>query len=160
MGLVFRDTPPNESLELITALYVEDREQIELAHRFLDEIGSVTPTEWFDIVTTHYRWGRTQFEDALKMYEDQPRVKKFREFAMSENGRKMDLFGPVDDFNIPGEQYVQNESNGAVGTLAVVKDGKWHERGEKDRETWHSIFFELLNELPGDELLTVVECDR
>ena len=95
------DTPPNESLELITALYVEDREQIEEALSFLAEIGSVTPTEWFDIVTTHYRWGRTQLEEALEMYEDQPRVKKFREFAMSEKGRKMDLFGPVDDFNIP-----------------------------------------------------------
>jgi hypothetical protein len=155
-----RDTPPNESLELMTALYVKDRKQIELALRFLDEISYTPSTEWFGLVTTHYRWGRTQLEEALKMYEDQPRVKKFREFAMSEKGRKMDFFGSVDDFNIPREQYVQNARNGAVATLAVVKDGKWHERGEKDRETWHSIFSELLNELPGDELLTVVDCDR
>jgi hypothetical protein len=155
-----RDTPPNESLELMTALYVKDRKQIELALRFLDEISYTPSTEWFGLVTTHYRWGRTQLEEALKMYEDQPRVKKFREFAMSEKGRKMDFFGSVDDFNIPREQYVQNARNGAVATLAVVKDGKWHERGEKDRETWHSIFSELLNELQGDELLTVVDCDR
>jgi hypothetical protein len=40
------------------------------------------------------------------MYEDQPRVKKFREFARSEKGRKMDFFEPVDDFNIPREQYL------------------------------------------------------
>lgn len=95
-----KDTPPNESLEVITAPYVE---------------------------------GGKQFEEARKIYEDQPMVKEFHKFAMSEKGRKMGFFESVDDFNIPREQYVQNARNQAVTTFAVVKDGKWYERGEKDR---------------------------
>jgi hypothetical protein len=52
--------------------------------------------------------------------------------------------------------------------FAIVKDGEWYERGEmgwwccvsneKAEEDWDAEVKELLKELPGDTLLTVVDC--
>ena len=56
----------------------------------------------------------------------------------------------------------------AFSTFAVIKDGQWHERGsmgwwgcvsdEKDKDEWEKQFSELLNSIPDDTLLTVVDC--
>lgn len=53
-------------------------------------------------------------------------------------------------------------------TFAVVKDGKWYERGrmgwwamvsdEKAEEAWESEFHNLLDGLPEDTTLTIVDC--
>ncbi len=52
--------------------------------------------------------------------------------------------------------------------FAIVKDGEWHERGEmgwwcsvaneKDLDVWKIEVRSLLENLPGDTLLTVVDC--
>lgn len=56
----------------------------------------------------------------------------------------------------------------AVQTYAVVKDGKWHERGEmgwwgmasneKDPDEWDAQFAALLDGLPPETWLAVVDC--
>lgn len=71
-------------------------------------------------------------------------------------------------FNCTREVYVQREKDAAVGTFAVLKDGKWYERGgmawwgivsdEKEEDKWNQEFLELLDSLPDDTLLTVVDC--
>jgi len=53
-------------------------------------------------------------------------------------------------------------------TFAVVKDGKWYERGEmgwwgiisneKPDDQWEKEFTNLIDELPDDTLLTIVDC--
>jgi len=73
-----------------------------------------------------------------------------------------------DDFVIDRERYIQNARNKAGTTFAVLKDGKWYERGkmgwwacvsdEKDAETWTSMFANLIDGLPDDTQLTVVDC--
>ena len=58
--------------------------------------------------------------------------------------------------------------NDALTTYAVLKDGKWYERGqmgwfgissnEKDPEEWSSNFYKLIDSLPEDTRLTIVDC--
>lgn len=73
-----------------------------------------------------------------------------------------------DQFLISWEQFITSARNRAGTTFAVVKDGKWYERGtmgwwacvsnEKDEETWVSMFAKLIDDLPDDTGLTVVDC--
>lgn len=66
------------------------------------------------------------------------------------------------------EQCVFNARCGAICTHAVVKDGQWYERGEmgwfaivhdeKPGEQWERQFASLLDGLPDDTTLTVVDC--
>lgn len=55
-----------------------------------------------------------------------------------------------------------------IQTFAVIKDGKWYERGEmgwwgivsdeKDEDEWKNQFKSLLNDLPDETLLSVYDC--
>lgn len=73
-----------------------------------------------------------------------------------------------DDVMCPREECIKNARESAISTFAMLKDGKWYEEGsmgwwgialdEKDKDKWNSEFSELLNSLPDDTLLTVVDC--
>lgn len=64
------------------------------------------------------------------------------------------------------ETYVARQA--LIATFAVIKDGKWYERGcmgwwgtvsdEKERDVWNTEFEKLVMGLPDDTLLTVVDC--
>ena len=64
------------------------------------------------------------------------------------------------------ESYVKRHTSFA--TFAVVKDGKWYEKGqmgwwgivadEKDQSIWEEEFSKLLEDLPDDTLLALVDC--
>lgn len=79
-----------------------------------------------------------------------------------------DLWTGVDQFLTPRDQYIQRARDNAVSTFAVLKDGQWYERGsmgwwgvvtdEKDRDEWNRKFNELIDGLPDDAQLTVVDC--
>ena len=54
-------------------------------------------------------------------------------------------------------------------TFAVIKDGKWYEKGEmgwwgacvsneKDKEVWYKEFHKILEEQDPETLLTLVDC--
>jgi hypothetical protein len=42
--------------------------------------------------------------------------------------------------------------------FAVLKDGEWHERGNKERIDWESEYRSLLANIPGDTLISVYDC--
>jgi hypothetical protein len=64
------------------------------------------------------------------------------------------------------EEYILARSESAL--FAVVKDGKWHERGEmgwwacvsneKDPRDWNREFEKLVTQLPNNTLLSVYDC--
>lgn len=64
--------------------------------------------------------------------------------------------------------YGQRGANKALVTFALVKDGRWFERGkmgwwamvadEKDAAAWSDEFAKLLNDLPPTTWLTVIDC--
>jgi hypothetical protein len=64
-------------------------------------------------------------------------------------------------------EIMKSEGKGYV-TFAVIKDGQWFERGsmgwwghvsdETDKDEWESKFSAMLDEIPGDTLLSVFDC--
>lgn len=94
-------------------------------------------------------------------YNEQPVIKDARSL--------LGWFDRVDTFKtVTREQYIKRGRENAVSFFALLKDGQWYERGsmgwwgmvadEEDADTWNQKFQEMLDGLPDDTLLTVVDC--
>jgi hypothetical protein len=100
---------------------------------------------------------------ARKAYHGQPAKK-----ALSECEDRDLAWIDVEDFICTREEYRKRAWDGAISTFAVLKDGQWYERGEmgwwgavsgeKDKGEWVRQFSELIDSLPSDTRLTVVDC--
>lgn len=132
----------------------------------------------FGDLPPHAPWSEfsdiSNMDERRKTYRAQPRIMAWDTAAKAmtfDERRKapFDLsFGNADDFLVSREQYIAAAVSRAGTTFAVLNDGKWHERGEmgwwacvsneKDPETWCSMFQKLMDDLPDDTLLTVVDC--
>jgi len=72
------------------------------------------------------------------------------------------------DIDAAREAYVKSAENSAITFFAVLKDGEWYERGkrgwwacvsdEKDQDKWNEEVTALLDSIPDDTLLTMVDC--
>lgn len=100
---------------------------------------------------------------ARKQYGDQPRVqvvRASRQFFLNEE--------PDEWFGQDREAFMDRAAARSAVTYAVVKDGQWYARGkmgwwgfsrdEINPDEWNDRFWELLDSLPGETLLTVVDC--
>jgi hypothetical protein len=95
------------------------------------------------------------------LYHAQPAVKALRE-------NKDTVWFEPNNFACSREEYIQTARDGALMTFAIVKDGKWHERGkmgwfafvsnEKESGEWESEFNALIDSAPAYTLFTVVDC--
>lgn len=71
-------------------------------------------------------------------------------------------------FDCTEDEYANRAARNAISTFAVVKDGQWYERGsmgwwgvvsgEMGEDEWNWRWEELVMGLPGDALLTIVDC--
>jgi len=126
-------------------------------------------TSWEEVRAQH----ENRHDTARNAYWDQPRCVAWKEV---EKNRRADFeaagihpfYDQPDQFLVSRESYITSARNRAGTTFAVVKDGKWYERGkmgwwacvanEKDEETWVSMFAKLIDDLPDETQLTVVDC--
>lgn len=77
-------------------------------------------------------------------------------------------WGSVDEYLTPRDQFIQQARDGATVLYAVVKDGKWIGKGEMgwfgmssgdiNQGDWNRKVNELLDSLPDDTPITVVDC--
>ncbi len=77
-------------------------------------------------------------------------------------------FTNLDEYLTPREQYIQEYRNGAISTYALLKDGQWYEKGEMgwwgmsndkmSQAEWNQQVAKLLDELPDDTRITIVDC--
>jgi hypothetical protein len=82
--------------------------------------------------------------------------------------RAADFYFDPEQFDCTEEEYAGRAADGAVRTFAVVKESQWYEKGrmgwwgivrdEKDEGEWDRQFSALLDGLPDETLLTVVDC--
>lgn len=103
---------------------------------------------------------------AREEYHGQPIIRAIRE--SEDEDIRWAAFDGLDDLMVPRDQFIQQARDNAISTFAVVKDGQWYERGkmgfwamvrdEKDRDEWTRQFNELIDGLPDDTILTVVDC--
>lgn len=105
-------------------------------------------------------------DGAREYYRNQGAVLKLDEWN-KENSHE--LFGiNLEDFNCTREDYCIDAANGSFVTFAVLKDGKWYERGEmgwwasvsneKDRDEWNSEVAKMIDELPDDTQISIYDC--
>jgi hypothetical protein len=114
----------------------------------------------------HQSWetikhNNSDIESARSEYHKQPAI-----IALNKNDETK--WFDADRFLGGRKAYTDRASIESIRTFAVIKDGKWYERGsmgwwgsisdEKDVDEWNQQYMELLNDLSDDTLLTVVDC--
>lgn len=71
-----------------------------------------------------------------------------------------------DEFYCTEEEYLSKAESSVLQTFALLKNGKWYERGKMgwwgivtdENNNWDKEFIKLFNELPSDTLLSVYDC--
>lgn len=132
--------------------------------------GLPEPLTWEQVKEKHRTGGTdedgrpdTDWEAAREEFNGQPAVRALRDSKDADAH-----WWEIDDFMVPRERYVRRFRDSAISTFAVLKGGVWYERGsmgwwgcvsdEKDRDEWNRQFSELIDGLPDDTMLTVVDC--
>jgi hypothetical protein len=103
------------------------------------------------------------WEDQLALYSELLEVDEYED-----RDGEISTYNPKSkwDWYLDVDQCTKGELKSPVPvTFAVVKDGKWYESGEwgcvankKAEDLWESEFGKLLDGLPDDTLLTIVDC--
>ena len=117
--------------------------------------------KWDDIVAKH---GKENIDAARKEYHDNRVIKDLQDAH---------IYPFMDDIysvyaNFDRDAYVKKCVDSCFTSFAVIKDGKWYERGsmgwwgcvgdEKDDAIWNAEFGKLIDSLPGDTLLSAYDC--
>lgn len=115
---------------------------------------------WEDVRVRH----EEDYKAARKEYWEQPVLRDLNESGDQE----LRFLLRIENYLVSREEFEARARRNAVQTFAVVKEGQWYEKGEmgwfglatdeKDEETWSREFEALLDSLPDDTLLTVVDC--
>lgn len=82
--------------------------------------------------------------------------------------KALDLWNGTDKFLTPRKEFIQQARDSALVLFGVVKDSKWFAKGEMGwfgmstgdmtQTEWNRKVNELLDELPDDTMITVVDC--
>jgi hypothetical protein len=105
-------------------------------------------------------------EKARSFYHGQPAIKAVNEWS-SKNGYS--LFGMnLEDFQCTREEYCLNAARGSFTPFAIIKDGKWHEKGEmgwfgvtsneKNKDQWTAQVARMIDELPEETMIWNFDC--
>lgn len=136
--------------------------------------GSIPQLEkrWKDIVDKNGAYSNMSIEDKRTLYHNQPSMKLLKSAQISTDISKEDhdllIWLNLEDYQVTKEDYIQKAMDGAISTFALIKDGKWFERGqmgwwgcvgnEKEESLWDTEFSNLIKDLPDETLLTVIDC--
>lgn len=103
----------------------------------------------------------TGIEDARNAYHEQPVIIDLKKMYDHP-------FANLDQFLTNKDTYIDTAGNSAISTFAVIKDGKWHEKGEmgwfgmasneKEQASWNGEFMDMLNSCKDTDTITIVDC--
>jgi hypothetical protein len=139
-------------------------EAAERAARVWDRAAELHQNEpWLDWQTV--RDAHADLEAARDAYANQPPIQRMRDDRDFNMANFLDGF---DQYQVPRDRFIQQARDRALSTYAVVKDGVWHSHGEmgwfgfskeyKSQEDWNAEVTAMLDALPSDTLLTIVDC--
>ena len=104
----------------------------------------------------------TNIDQARVFYQAQSMVKAMRE------SREFGFFDEPEDFGQDRDAYIARCARKTASTFAIVKDSQWYEKGEmgwfgcvsneKDEDAWLIECEKLIDGLPDDTLLSIVDC--
>jgi hypothetical protein len=152
----------------------EAKEHYERLERIFGGIIPKLDYLWKDIIDDkNLKFKDMNINAKRELYHNQPgmlRLKKIqsRSEELSKEDKDLIIWLELDNYQISKEEYIKNAKASAIVTFAVIKDGKWYERGsmgwwgivsdEKDRGEWNNRFCTLISDLPDDTLLSVFDC--
>lgn len=110
-----------------------------------------------------------QFRDEMNLTIDRARDEYLAQDVMKRKMRHKEYYWVnLDEFLCTREEFIQAARDGACVPYAVVKDGKWYQKGdmgwwgmssnEMSQAEWNRKFAELIDGLPDDTLFTAVDC--
>ena len=125
-----------------------------------DEVRKASPDLWESWDDVRDKRFPGDIEKARDYYHKQPGREALRDHK--------DLVWTEDDVLVSRDQYIQTARDKACATYAVLADGKWMGRGEmgwfgfsddkEDEAVWYKKVAEMIDSLPDDTMLTVVDC--
>lgn len=105
-----------------------------------------------------------QINEARDFYNNQPIVKAFNTLQ----GKCVGYMSNIEDYRIDKETFINSKKNSALSTFAILKDGEWIEKGKMGwfgmstdkmtQDEWDTKFNDLIDSLPDDTRLTVLDC--
>lgn len=134
-----------------------NKAQAEHDYDLVQEVtGGKTWTPW-----VHFRDNNVDHQAASILYREQEAIQAIR------RDRDLRYYESLDQFLMPREDYVALKSQRAL-TFAVLLNGEWIQRGqcgwwgkvsnERDEGNWSQTYWKILDSIPEDALLTVVDC--
>lgn len=129
---------------------------------------------WLDFLSQMEEQGKT-IDEAREAYRVLPRMVAVEEHDKACRETKayddelLGFGGDITEYQVPFEQYVQRARDRALKPYAYVHEGQWVAPGsmgwwaisndeEEDRIAYTEKFNELLDSLPDDTVLTLVDC--
>ena len=144
---------------------IKDEAEVKARARYkevMDCFGGTLPV-------LDFTWEELTADETLDW--DEKRTKYRNQPAMVEVNSHTDVLGhffELKDFQCTLEEFVERKRNDAFATFAVIKDGKWYERGkmgwwacvsdEKDGGDWNKEQQDLLADVDDDELISIYDC--
>lgn len=115
-------------------------------------------------VSNYVTWEdmRSKHTDIKKAREEYHAQEIIVEFKKIDNG----FFSDIDPYMVDRETYLENIELKAFTTFALLMDGKWAERGKmgwwasvsNEDASWEKNFATILDSIPDDHWLTIVDC--
>lgn len=132
--------------------------ELEYAHFETVTGGMPVPESWDSVLK---RIGHKNIKEAREFYSSQPMV-----IAMHKDEQMM--FDDPEQYEGGRDKYVARAVRNCISTHAVVKSGKWYEKGsmgwwgmvidEKEPDRWSEEFAKLIEGVSDDTLLSVYDC--
>lgn len=105
-------------------------------------------------------------EAAREEYNSQPVVQDSKTHERIDGEWIFDPFEGPDEFSVSRENYIAEARANALTAFAVVKDGKWYEKGEMgwwgivsdEKDNWKTEFSALIDDIDPKSWITVVDC--
>lgn len=142
----------------------------------MSRIGETPQNESWEVVRDN-----SNIEESRTRYHAQPRLvawQKVREELCAERKAKGEttvgnvnpfnifVWGSADDYLGTREEFIQRKRRESVSFFAFLKDGKWAEKGKmgwwacvsNENDAWPDVLWNLLQSVPDEETLTVVDC--
>lgn len=128
-------------------------------------LGNLAEKEFHELTSEEREQHERLMQEARQAYGSLPFIKATRELAgfFSDPHTLFRLDAPD-----PKSAYVQHRVNTVTTPYAVLKDGEWISKGdmglfgisvnEEDQDAWDARVNELIDSLPEDTLLTLVDC--
>jgi len=139
------------------AMRAKDEQQARQAwHKVHDPLNGVRWAAWEEVLK---EFGTERIDEARKFYHGQVA------FELSPHLGKH-IFDR-DSFLVTEEEYANRATAGSGATFAVLMNGQWYERGkmgwwgivsDDSGDEWFAKFHELVDSLPDDTMLTIVDC--